>query len=175
MQERARIQGLRRRPDSDILPLLGRLYERQFAGPVYAKAARKLAASLDLYGLASPAAPNRILLVAPSDTPDVADTASTLSRSTRVALAFVSGQPPAEARPGVHVLSPADAHLAGLIEQADAVIVFEGAESVPALATTTTPLAAIGSAAAALPEAMRLGGTDDPRLLAFAAAPGAPL
>ncbi|HUS16986.1 MAG TPA: glycosyltransferase family 2 protein [Chloroflexia bacterium] len=66
MAERARIQAARRRGDAEILPLFGRPFAPQFAGPAYADAMRRLAAALDLYPTGAVAAPSRILLVSPA-------------------------------------------------------------------------------------------------------------
>jgi GT2 family glycosyltransferase len=52
MQERRRIQAARKRPDAEILPLLGNPWQPQFAGDEYAQASRDLARALSLYDIA---------------------------------------------------------------------------------------------------------------------------
>jgi hypothetical protein len=51
MQERRRIQAFRKRPDAEILPLLGNPWQPQFAGDEYAQASRDLARALSLYDI----------------------------------------------------------------------------------------------------------------------------
>jgi GT2 family glycosyltransferase len=51
MQERRRIQAARKRPDAEILPLLGNPWQPQFAGDEYAQASRDLARALSLYDI----------------------------------------------------------------------------------------------------------------------------
>jgi hypothetical protein len=70
MEERARIQSRRVRTDAEILPLLGRTYEPQFAGAEYADASRALASGLRLYDITSTAAPNRVLILASPTEPE---------------------------------------------------------------------------------------------------------
>ncbi|HYO49965.1 MAG TPA: hypothetical protein VEW94_08945, partial [Chloroflexia bacterium] len=53
MQERRRIQAARKRPDAEILPLLGNPWQPQYAGDNYAQASRDLARALSLYDIAS--------------------------------------------------------------------------------------------------------------------------
>jgi GT2 family glycosyltransferase len=53
MRERRRIQSARKRPDAEILPLLGNPWQPQFAGDEYAQASRDLAHALSLYDIAS--------------------------------------------------------------------------------------------------------------------------
>jgi GT2 family glycosyltransferase len=65
MAERRRIQASRARPDSEILPLMGHLWQPQFAGTPYADAARQLFSKLDLYSLVGQSAPMRVLVLAP--------------------------------------------------------------------------------------------------------------
>ena len=61
--QRRDIQARRKRSDAEILHLLGRPFEPQYAGLPYAEASRALAAALQLYDITTPSAPNRILIV----------------------------------------------------------------------------------------------------------------
>jgi len=143
MEERARIQSRRVRSDAEILPLLGRAYEPQFAGSEYAAAARQLACSLDLYDITRQGAPNRVLVLAPQEEADSAqDLAASFVGEALVALALLSdtafGQ--VELASGgfaVHSRKPNDPALLGLIEQADAIVTFPSLAQLPALTSTT--------------------------------------
>ncbi|HST04286.1 MAG TPA: glycosyltransferase family 2 protein, partial [Chloroflexia bacterium] len=91
IQERTRIQANRRRSDAEILPLLGRAHEPQFAGTVYADAARDLYATLDLYAITTQGSPERVLLVGDAgDLPDLQRLAGRLKDRMLVAVAIVS-------------------------------------------------------------------------------------
>lgn len=178
MRERRRIQALRVRSDSEILPLLGRLWEPQFAGTEYAEAARRLAASLDLYGLTQRSAPNRVLVLAGPQEEDGARLATTLVADFTVALATV--------QPGVahsssleegfmrHHLAPDAPELQGLAGQADAIIALPGAVGAILPAGLNTPLAWVGVSEGVTTEAkvaLSVASIDDPRLVEFCRAP----
>lgn len=182
MRERRRIQALRVRSDSEILPLLGRLWEPQFAGTEYADAARQLAASLDLYGLTQASAPNRVLVLAGPEEQDGTRLAATLAADFTVALVSV--------QPGVahsskmdggfmsHRLAPDAPELQGLAGQADALIALSGAVTASLTTGLNTPLALIGIAEWAATEAkvtLNVASVDDPRLADFCRAPRIPL
>jgi GT2 family glycosyltransferase len=51
MQERRRIQAARKRPDAEILPLLGNPWQPQFAGDEYAQASHDLGQALSLHDI----------------------------------------------------------------------------------------------------------------------------
>ncbi len=179
MQERRRIQAQRVRSDAEILPLLGRAFEPQFAGTEYAEAARRLAASLDLYAITNEAAPNRLLIVASSDEEDSGKAlAAKLQQYGRIALAsVVSGQHLAtsEMREGFihHSLQANDPNLRGLIQQADALIALPGAATLRAVQQSETPAAILGGYPAAQlpPGALHVTGIDDPALIDFCLRP----
>lgn len=178
MQERRRIQAARLRSDREILPLLGRAFEPQFAGSDYAEAARRLAASLNLYAITNEAAPNRLLILVSSDEEDEGKAlAAKLQQYGRVALATVGGQHLAtsETREGFihHRLQADDPDLSGLIQQADALIALPGAATLRSLHESDTPTAIIGkpSAAQLPPRALLVSGTDDPALIDFCLRP----
>jgi GT2 family glycosyltransferase len=178
MEERRRIQGRRLRSDAEILPLLGRAFEPQFAGSEYAAVARDLACSLDLYGLTRASAPNRVLVLASDNEAESAYAlAATVKDEAQVAVALV-GDPASERRPSpdgfaLHILAPNDPKLAGLIEQADGVLAFPGTRNLPVLGDSAVPLALLGG-----PEGgtVKGGGItiepgDDVRLLQFCREP----
>jgi GT2 family glycosyltransferase len=150
MDERRRIQATRVRSDREILPLMGRLWEPQFAGSEYAQASRQLAASLDLYGLTAEGLPNRVLILAgPSDV-EAGQVASALAADFPVA--FVTVETGAAHTWSIadgytrHGLAPGSAELGALLRQADAALVFP--DSTGALPTEflDTPTAVIGNA-----------------------------
>ncbi len=156
MAERRRIQAARVRPDADILPLLGRLWEPQFAGHEYARAARALADALDLYGITHPYAPNRVLIIAGHDDADERQArtlAARLSHDVQVAVALTgsTGGPPGhhlEQEYMVHTLQADSPALHGLINQADAILVLPGARHLEALQRADVPVALISSVSA---------------------------
>src|SRR5439155_24538774 len=161
MEERRRIQVRRVRSDAEILPLLGRAYEPQFAGTEYARAARDLAGALQLYGITSQGAPNKVLVLASAGEEQAAlDLAARLQDhapvAVPVALAVVLDEEPAapfasENGFAAHRRGQADPALLGLIEQADAVLAFAGALHLPALANSLTPVAIVGEPPGASP------------------------
>ena len=147
MEERRRIQSQRVRSDAEILPLLGRPFERQFAGSEYAEAARHLAGSLDLYSLTRHALPNRIVIVAtPSEQAAAREVAASLKEHTLVALALIGTDvaPAQSLEPGgytLHTLPPDDPSIHSLLEQANAIVALPGASALAALARMDTPVA----------------------------------
>ncbi|HYP20599.1 MAG TPA: glycosyltransferase family 2 protein [Chloroflexia bacterium] len=177
MEERRRIQAARVRSDREILPLLGRLWEPQFAGSVYADASRQLAAALDLYGLTAGALPNRVLVLAgPSDAGAMA-LATTLGTEFLVTLASI--EPGAahgwSAEEGFtrHSLAPTAPLVQALVQQADAVLAFPGATAALTLGAST-PVAILGAEpAGAFPQAERFDAADMEAVRRFCAKPGA--
>jgi GT2 family glycosyltransferase len=148
MAERRRIQAARVRSDREILPLLGRLWEPQFAGSEYAAASRQVAAALDLYGLTAEILPNRVLVLAGPSEGEAARTATALGAEFLVALASIEAGAThgwsAEVGYTRHRLAPGAPLVDALVHQADAVIVFPGAEAAlpPGL---STPVALVGA------------------------------
>jgi hypothetical protein len=177
MEGRRRIQSARVRSDREILPLLGRLWEPQFAGRAYADASRQLAAALDLYGLTAEALPNRVLVLAGPSDAEAATIATAVGAEFLVALASV--EPGAEhgwsAEEGYtrHRVDPTSPAAQALIQQADAVLAFPGATS--ALSPgVSTPVALLGAAAPAdLPGVKRIETADLAALRRFCLEPGA--
>ena len=151
MEERREIQARRVRSDAEILPLLGRAYEPQFAGTEYAQTARNLARSMRLFGITESAAPNRILVLATNGESEAAlRIARRLENEALVALTIVGdeivfGTDTGEGNLALHLLNESDPKLAGLIEQADAIVVFPGALRVSALAGSNTPKAILSA------------------------------
>lgn len=174
MQERRRIQSLRKHPDSEILPLLGRAYEPQFAGTPYADAARSLYSTLDLYSITAHGAPNRVLLVGtPTDLPDLERVARQLKDYVLIAIALVSTDRieslSTEPVYTLHHLTPTSSKLTTLINRSDAVIAAPSALSLAPL-FDTAPLATWGDTHT-LPRAIHLQSPEDPALLTFCLAP----
>jgi GT2 family glycosyltransferase len=177
MQEHRRIQSLRKRPDSEILPLLGRAYEPQFAGTSYADAARALYSTLDLYSITAHGAPNRVLLVGtPDDLADLERIARGLKDHLLVAIALVrhGGEDSLFTEQGytLHSLAPTSSQLTTLLNRSDAIIAAPGSFTLAALLATTSPLASWGDTRA-LPRAVHVESPDDPALLDFCLAPQA--
>ncbi|HEY0069124.1 MAG TPA: glycosyltransferase family 2 protein [Chloroflexia bacterium] len=177
MAERRRIQAARVRPDREILPLLGRLWEPQFAGNEYADASRQLAASLDLYGLAAEGLPNRVLVLAgPSDEEAVRMSAS-LGADFLVALAVLEGEADhtwrVEEGYTRHSLGPRAHEVHALLQQADVAVVFPGAVAAGLPPGIDTPVALVGEALAEMPFAARFSGADTEALREFCRRPGA--
>lgn len=186
MQERRRIQALRTRPDSEILPLLGRPWEAQFAGAGYAETLRGLAASLDLYGITNGSLPNRVLLLAGADDGGVEHLAASLAGEFLVALAVLQGSKTHKGsyrhssvvQSGYveHQIAADDPALHGLAQQADALLVFPGALRGGLHTDLDTPTALVGEEAApGLPGAARLADVDSAAIRAFCRTPRASL
>ena len=178
MQERRRIQSLRKRPDSEILPLLGRAYEPQFAGTPYADAARALYSTLDLYSITAQGAPNRVLLIGtPTDLPDLERLAPRLKDHLLVAIVLVgNGQRESvstESGYTLHHLTSTSSQLATLLNRSDAVIVAPSVLTLAPLLDTTAPLATWGDTRS-LARALHLQSPDDPALLTFCLSPQTP-
>jgi GT2 family glycosyltransferase len=178
MQERRRIQSLRKRPDSEILPLLGRAYEPQFAGTPYADAALALYSTLDLYSITAQGSPNRVLLVGtPTDLPDLERVARRLKDYLLIAIALISpGQQESLATESgytLHHLTPTSSQLTTLLSRSDAIIATPSALTLAPLLDTTAPLATWGDIGT-LPRAIRLQSPDDPALLNFCLSPQTP-
>jgi GT2 family glycosyltransferase len=125
MKERSRIQAMRRRSDSEILPMLGRLYTPQFAGREYAEAAAKLAEAAGLFGLTDPIVPPRVLLLAAGDSTGAAKSlAEALASLFSVAVVLPVGEQATTARYSTHIASPGSPMIASLVEGADVVLAF---------------------------------------------------
>jgi GT2 family glycosyltransferase len=161
MEERRTIQANRVRSDAEILPLLGRAYEPQFAGSEYAEVARRLTASLDLYGLTEGAAPNRVLILAgPGEIEDARRAARRIQHAALVAVAAIGADNAGEDGITLHSVSENDPTMLSLVEQADAMVVFPGAVRMGAVARSDKPKLEIHS-------------PEDSRLVEFARRPGA--
>lgn len=180
MRERRRIQAERKRPDREILPLLGRPWEMGFAGAEYADKARTLFAALDLYGITRETAPNRVLVLASTEEEGEAiRVAEQLKDNTLVAVAIVTKQPggkttrPPQQGFTLHTLREGDPRLGELAGQADALVVLPGVAQLSILRETATPIASIGGKGATLPRASAFEMGDWDRLVAFCQAPQA--
>lgn len=178
MEERQRIQANRVRSDSEILPLLGRAYEPQFAGTPYADAVRALASAMQLYDITAPTAPNRVLIIAGDrERDDAIAIVNRLKEDMLVAVVQVGevSQRDIIEADGytVHTLATHDSRLEKLIRQADALIVLSGVTRLEAVREATVPTAIIGSIASNLPRAIAVSDAYDPALIAFCRAPQA--
>jgi hypothetical protein len=176
VQERSRIQANRKRSDAEILPLLGRAYEPQFAGTLYADAARDLYATLDLYAITAQGAPERILLIGdPSDLPDLQHLAGRLKYRMLVAVAIISAggaTPTVQDGYTLHKLPASSLDVATFIDRSDAIVAAPAALALSPLASTSAPIATWGDTRS-LPRATRVHGPDDPGLDAFPRSPRA--
>jgi hypothetical protein len=171
MSERARIQAERKRTDAEILPLLGRAFEPQFAGTKYAEAARALYSVFDLYEIAAPAALVRLLLVGVAgDLATLEALARRLSEKMPVAIALVSGSkssgPVLKDGYTVHTLSSSDAALHALISRADGIVATPQGAELESVRKAGAPVATWGSAAG-LQNGVQLSSMDDPAMLTF--------
>lgn len=134
MAERRRIQERRRRSDAEILPLLGNLWEPQFAGAEYAEAVHTLRATLRLDDLSGLATPRRVLIVSSQGKEQTAaDLASRLlthaGDQALFALAVITGSGGETNRGSLqqhgvirHNFAPEDPSLQELVKAADAIV-----------------------------------------------------
>ncbi|MDQ6695751.1 MAG: glycosyltransferase family 2 protein [Chloroflexota bacterium] len=150
MGERRRIQSRRMRSDKEILPLLGRPWDAQFAGAEYAQAAHDLAVALELYGIEGGAAPRRVLVVANAkEETGAARLAKRLSNSVPVALALVGEERPAHGPikdVTIHTLRVGDPRLLSLSQQADMLVLSASLAGIEALTTAGGQIVLVGSA-----------------------------
>jgi GT2 family glycosyltransferase len=178
MAERRRIQSQRAAPDSQIFPLMGRLWEPQFAGTPYADAARQLFSRLDLYGLVGKASPLRVLVLADGQSERAAELARNLAQSSAgelsIALVTLSSESNVSHSPddtgySRHSLATGSEELARLVAHADAIVALGGAADLPGLRDTAAPIALISAprSAARLPRAVTFEADDLDRLLRF--------
>jgi len=178
MEERRRIQALRVRSDDQILPLLGRAFEPQFAGTEYATAARGLASALSLYDITAQGAPNRVLVAASAGEGKAArEVAARLKTHLPVALVLVSEDAPSTAKDegglATHYYRRSDPALHSLAEQADVILAYPGVARLPAIATCPAVVAAMDehTGDAPVPHAAVLASSDLAALLAFCKLP----
>jgi GT2 family glycosyltransferase len=145
MEQRARIQAMRRRSDSEILPLLGRLYTPQFAGCEYAEAAAKLAEAVGLFDLTDPIVPPRVLLLATGNSAGAEkQLADALASHFSVAVVVPVGAQDAAARYTTHAARPGSQVFTSLVEGADVVLAFGDAWRAEDLSRAGTAVAIIG-------------------------------
>jgi GT2 family glycosyltransferase len=171
MEERARIQAARKRTDAEILPLLGRAFEPQFAGTPYADAARALYSAFDLYEMTAPFAGNRILLIGgAADLDELEGLARRLAGKSWVALAVVgnakSSAPILKDGYTVHTLANTDSTLDALISRADGIVAAPSVVGLSNVRKAVAPVATWGSAAG-LTNGVRVASADDPTLFSF--------
>jgi GT2 family glycosyltransferase len=157
MAERRRIQSRRAIPDSQIFPLMGRLWEPQFAGTPYADAARQLFSRLDLYSLVGKAAPLRVLVLADGMSDRAAELASALSHpkgELSVALVTLGSESnvarlPNDVGYSRHSIASGSEELDRLISHADSIVALGSAAELPGLRDTSAPIALVDAPKAA--------------------------
>jgi hypothetical protein len=149
MQERARIQAMRQRSDTEILPLLGRLNAPQFAGPEYAAAAAKLASAIGLFDLTDQAGPPRVLVVSTQEQQEAAtELARSIAPRVAIAVALIGGdsravQPDADTYT-VHSFAAGSREFESLMEGADVVLAFSDAPRPGEARAAGKPVLALG-------------------------------
>jgi GT2 family glycosyltransferase len=177
MQERRDIQARRIRPDAEILPLLGRPFEPQYAGRPYAEVVQQLASTLQLYGITSPALPNRVLIVGnATDLAAMREIAAILAGDFLVALAVLSPATRTPAETGAYTLhniaAPDSIELARLVSLADALVTMPSAAALTVIKQATVPVALFGSEQPGLHVALTFQEPNDPALRHLCREPG---
>jgi GT2 family glycosyltransferase len=146
MSERSRIQAARQRTDAEILHLMGRLYEPQFAGKDYAEAAAKIASAIGLFEMSDPVVPPRVLLLCTqADEQDA--TALARSLGQRLSLAVASVDESLEPSPGpyaVHSVRPDSDLLQTFVQGADSVLAFSELARLDVVRNCDKPVAVLG-------------------------------
>jgi GT2 family glycosyltransferase len=178
MEKRRDIQARRVRSDAEILPLLGRPFEAQYAGAHYAEVVRELAAALDLYDITAQASPNRVLIVGGNEeAPGIVELAARLKSQFLVATAIVDSEASGSAEVvggyTTHRLRVEDDNLANLLAHADVVVVMPSRRQLAALRETTAPVAFYGGPSDEFDAALLFYSSDDPRLIALCREPRA--
>jgi GT2 family glycosyltransferase len=169
MKSRREIQARRQRSDEEILRLLGRPYEPQYAGRPYADASRALASALQLYEITAPTAPNRVLIIGgEEDSAALSDLATRLAAEALVAVALVGDNADAheeiERGYSLHQLGRGSADLARLVRNADLLIAMQGVVNEEAVRSATAPVIVLGREKHGLDRATLMSNIDDPRL-----------
>jgi GT2 family glycosyltransferase len=149
MRERERVQALRRRSDAEILPLLGRLYAPQFAGPDYARDAARIASAIGLFDLTNRTVPPRVLIVTGEETAgEAAQLAAAISPRVSPALALIEGQSADGAGPyTVHSATPGSTTLRSLLDGADVVLAFGESHALDEIIAAGKAVARVGPSA----------------------------
>jgi len=177
MNARRDIQAKRVRSDADILRLLGKPYEPQFAGAPYAEAARALVAALQLYDITAHAAPNRVLIIGShDDLSQMQEIANDLKSDFPVALSIIEpgGNTTANEVEGytLHRVAPGDDHLTSLVTHADVIVAMPSSTHLEVLRDTNTPIALFGTEEAAFHPALTFQTVSDSRLAQLCREPG---
>ncbi|MEO8288344.1 MAG: glycosyltransferase family 2 protein [Chloroflexota bacterium] len=173
MEERRTIQAKRVRSDAEILPLLGRAFEPQYAGTQYADGARALASTLELYGISDILSPNRVLIVGTADEASyLKDLASRLKDNNRVAIVQISPKPSESASQQFdgytqHTLDAANPIVVRLIGFADALIVTPTAAQLDAVRSASAPIAVVGASSSSIERAIAINDPSDARVRDF--------
>jgi len=155
MESRRKIQARRKRSDAEILPLLGRPFEPQYAGKPYAEASGALAVAMGLHGITAPSSPGRALLVGGlKDLPLLVETAERLKANYLIAIALLgrTGTPRIEAGNAVHELTEAEPAFTRLIKNADLLVSTSGYADLAAISSALVPVQIIGRERTALPD-----------------------
>ncbi len=148
MAERKKMQATRCRSDAEILSMLGRPWEPQFAGEEYAAASRQIADTMRLLDLPG-AEQRRVLVVAQSDDEaEAVGISSLLAHHARVALALVDEErasPPVHLAYGFlqHRLLPHDKELGDLVQSAEILVAIGNASNAQVIREAGGPLAVV--------------------------------
>ncbi|HUP28011.1 MAG TPA: glycosyltransferase family 2 protein [Chloroflexia bacterium] len=129
MEMRRKVQARRTRSDAEILGLLGRLWEPQFAGEEYAWTSRQIANWLDALGLPGQYRPRVLIISSLEHMHEAASAAAHLAEHVRVALVTLSStrsfQPAGAGSPFTQHNMPADNDgVHDLVNMADSIIAF---------------------------------------------------
>ena len=155
MASRRKIQAHRVRSDAEILPLLGRPFEPQYAGKAYAEASKALAGALGLFGFTAAASPTRLLVVGGhDDLPILLETAERLKANSQVAIALLgrAGTYRLDAGNAIHELAENDPAFSQLVKNADLVVATPRYAQLEILGGGVAPVHVIGSDGIVLPE-----------------------
>lgn len=178
MKARRDIQARRVRSDAEILPLLGKPFEPQYAGTAYAEASRALVSALQLYDITAPTTPNRVLIVgSPAELSQMQEIAASLNPNFPVALAVTSPDAHATAEQAddytLHCISPNSNTLSTLAYHADVIIAMPSSAHLQPLRDATAPIALFGTTSPDLRPALTFQSSIDPRLLQLCREPRA--
>jgi len=180
MAERKKIQAARRRSDAEILSMLGRPWEPQFAGEEYAAASRQIVDALRLLDLPG-AGQRRVLVLAQSgDEAEAVRLSSLLAQHAQVALALIDEEqasPPVHLAYGLlqHRLLPRDEGLVDLVRMAEAVIAIGNVARSDLIREAGGRLAVIGSTPENVPKgAAMFAPSETERLIEFCDRPATP-
>ncbi|MEO6457731.1 MAG: hypothetical protein ABIO92_05600, partial [Chloroflexia bacterium] len=161
------------RSDAEILSMLGRLWEPQFAGTEYAQTARNLIQTLRLYDITGTDPRNRVLVLASHDVEaEAAALAATLAQQAHVALVLLEEE--SSKASGIeygftsHALMPNDTALKSLVEQANIILCYQMTVQLDALHNATASIASVTTSPSTESGiGIQTFSPDDPRLIEY--------